>query len=191
MTDDTPSLVARVTRLDADLTTAGRLTVAFLADADGRHTRAEIAAASGLSNAAKTLSGLCDLDVVERREHETDNGGRNPYVYELTAETRSALDVETPEWTRETLDRRVLRELATVHYERGISAAKSSQLAREIPGASSSFVGSRLGELTADGPVECVKRTSPASYRLVGAGLYTPYRALADAEAATDGGIDR
>ena len=190
MTDETPSLVARVTRLDADLTTAERLAVAFLADADGGHTRAEIAAASGLSNVGKTLADLCDLDIVERREQQTNGVGRNPYVYELTPETRSALDVEAPEWDYETLDRRVLRELATVHYERGISAVKASQLAREIPGAPSTFVANRLGELTADGPVECVKRTSPASYRLVGAGLYAPYQALPET-ATTDGGTDR
>ena len=193
MTDDTPSLVARVTRLDADLTAAERLVVAFLADADGAHTRPEIAAATGTSNAAKTLSDLCALELAERHEHETDNGGRNPYVYELTAETRSALDVETPEWDYDSIQRRIVRELAEVHYDRGLSAAKASQLAREIPGASTHFVASHLGKLATadDGPVECVHRAKPAQYRLVGAGLYTPYRALADAEAATDGGTDR
>ena len=190
MTDEQPPLVERVGRLDADLTAAERLAVAYLAAVDGGRTRQAIADAVGLSN-GHFLNGLVDLEILDRRERQTDRG-RNPYVYELTAETRSTLDVETPEWDYETLDRRVLRELATVHYERDISAAKASQLAREIPGASSTFVANRLGELTGDdGPVECVKRTSPASYRLVGAGLYTPYRALADAEAATDGGTDR
>ena len=188
---DTTPLVARVTRLDADLTTGERLTVAFLAESDGGHTRPEIAAATGLSNAAGTLSGLRDVDLVERRERLTDGAGRNPYVYELTAATRSALDVETPEWTHDTVRPRIIRELAEIHYERGCSSAKSKRLAREIPGASTQYVASRLGSLaTPDGPVECVKRTGKAEYRLVGAGLYTPYRALRDA-AATDGGTDR
>lgn len=195
MTDEQPPLVARVADLDTDLTTAERLAVVSLATTDGAQTRPEIAAATGLSNAAKTLSDLCDLDVVERHERETHESGRNPYVYELTPGTRSELAIETPSWTHDTIRPRIIRELAERHYERGLSSAKASQLAREIPGASTSFVASQLGQMAAtdDGPIECVKRTSPANYRLVGAGLYTPYQALAnaDADAATDGGSDR
>jgi len=186
MTDDTPPVVERVAGLDADLSPTGVLAVAYLAATDGAATAAAIASAVDVSPTG--ISGaLRDTDVVERRERETDTTGRDPYVYDLTAAARSALDTDAPEWTAEAIRRRILRDLATIHYERDLSSATAAQLAREIPGASTAFVAGRLGRLAeGDGPVECVKRETPARYRLVGAGLYVPFRAL-----ATDGGTDR
>ncbi len=190
MTDDTPPLVARVAGLDADLAATGVLAVTYLALTDGAATAAEIAAA--IDTTPSTVADqLCGTGVVERRERELDNGGRNPYVYELPAETRTALDAAAPEWDHDSIRRRTIRELAEIHYERSLSSATASQLAREIPGASAQYVAGSLGRLAeADGPVEVVKRETPARYRLVGAGLYAPYQALPET-AATDGGTDR
>ena len=189
MTEDTPPLVARVAGLDAALAATGVLAVTYLARADAPPTAAEIAAA--IDTTRETVADqLCGTDVVERSVRLTDTGGRNPYVYELTAETRTALDAATPEWDHDSLRRRTIRDLAEIHYERRVSSATASQLASEIPGASTSQIATVLRHLTDDGPVEAVKRETPARYRLVGAGLYAPYQALPET-AAGDGGTDR
>ena len=181
--------------LDVSLSPSDRLAVLHLAAADGPQTAAEVAHATGVSRstASARLGELAGDGVLDRhlREHDTETGGRAPFAYELSARTRSGLAVEAPEWSRAALRRRVLVELALLHYDRQLSSATSNRVAREIEGASPRMVSSVFGDLS-DGPVEDVADGSSRNrWRLVGAGLYVPFRATqtADAGAAfADGG---
>lgn len=180
MTDDTSSLVARCTAALENPTPSEVLVLATVAATDGPCRPNEVAATTPLANAYSPCRRLAERDVLTRRKRETERG-RDPYVYELAAATRSALDTDAPEWDAEALRQRVVRELATAHYCRTLSAAKSKQLAREIPGATHSQVSTALTQLHDEGVVETVHRgSSTARWRLVGAGLYTPFVALTE-----------
>jgi len=176
---DTP-LLERATAALSDPTPAEAIVLATIAAADGPRRPNTIAAATPLTSAYGPCQRLAAAGHLNANDRETAERGQNPTVYTLTAETRTALEADAPEWEPDALRKRVVCELAALHYCRDLSAAKSKQLAREIPGANTSQISTALTQLHDEGVVEAVDRASTANWRLVGAGLYTPYRGLTE-----------
>ena len=189
MTDanDTPSLVTRCTTALDTPSNSDVLALATIAT-DGPIQANEIAARTPIVNAYPVVNRLASTGLVDRCERELNNGGRNPFVYQLTPDGRSALAVDVPEWTTDAVAERVVHELATVHYVRELSSATVSRLAREIPGASAHMVSGALRKLDARGVVEQPNADTgtKGQWRLADPSEIVPFRAP-----ATDGGIDR
>jgi predicted transcriptional regulator len=160
--DPTPSLHLVATALrETGVTTAGSL------EEDVACSKTTIRAA---------LSHLEGLGLAERsKKNDHSGGGRPEHVWTATDELDVEVQGEGEDWDMERKMDVVVCALARIHYRKGISSAKASQIARETP------LGSRglaqvLKRLTINGVVEQPGPNSGTTrYRLVGCERYTPF----------------
>lgn len=177
-------MIQSIFEIDAlqDLTPAGTLIAAFVADA-GTVRLEEVTEKTDTSEgkAYSTLSTLADRDLVRIETDETaSTGGRKPNLY-VAMGALASIDGDAGDPTEAELASACIAALAKAHYQRRVSTLRSKQIRTQIShDVTSSRVANALKKLEAEDVVETVGTGSNVlRWRLVGADVVAPYRAPA------------
>lgn len=179
-----PTAPEAVEALGPDWTAGERLILLHLATAKHPQTPAEIGDGIGYSTSGvwSLASPLADDGWLERETVETPGRGPDKTAFRLASSTAAELGLgeETDDIEPAVLQERVVRELATIHWQKHLSTAKSSQIASRIQGVTGSRVAKCMQRLEQQDIVECPERPSSTHamrWRLVGADRHAPFRA--------------
>ena len=172
------SLLMRVrTQIGERLDWRETVTLAHLYAVEGARTSVELGAELDRSRATMrdAASTLSKRGLVVKHERPTDTRGPARVAYDIAPDVRAAL-ADDLEWTSDALEGRVVRELAARHYVRGLSSARSKQIARAVPEATVHQVRAALGRLQDRAVVERLS-ASTGRWRLVDVSEFAPFRA--------------